>query len=168
MHNDRDRRLLLQRQLGIMWRFAEEFVLDQIEDDVALWQPSANVCTVHRSDGGWVADWPDEDALPLPEATIAWLLWHIEWWWSDTIARVDGRGPIAPEDHRWSGGTTGIAVAKQEWDAVLATADLDASVEWLTPEPQPLWFIASWVNVELTKNLAEINNVKCRHANITA
>ncbi len=32
--------------------------------------------------------------------------------------------------------------------------------------PVPLWFIASRVNVELTKNLTEINQVKMRRANL--
>ncbi|MFK5691394.1 DinB family protein [Ornithinimicrobium sp. LYQ92] len=166
MHNDADRRLLLQRQLSIMWSFAEEFVLGEIDEELALWEPSTNVCTVHRRQDGWVADWPDEDNPPLPEVTIAWLLWHIEWWWSDTISRVTDGTPIAPEDHRWSGGTAGIATAKQQWDTLLAATDLDDPVDWLMPDPQPLWFVASWVNVELTKNLTEINQVKMRRANL--
>ncbi|WP_114905894.1 hypothetical protein [Ornithinimicrobium murale] len=94
--------------------------------------------------------------------TIAWLLWHIEWWWNDTISRVNGLPPIAPQDHHWTGGTSGIVAAKEEWDHLLSTADLDRSVDWLMSEPQPLWFIASWVTVELTKNLAEINQLKIR------
>lgn len=80
---------------------------------------------------------------------------------------VNGRPPIAPQDHRWTGSTTGIATAKQEWDEILAAWDLDAPIDWLMPEPQPLGFIASWVTVELTKNLAEINQMQVRHANST-
>lgn len=148
-----------------MWRFAEEFVLPEIDEELALWEGSSNVCTVRQQADGWVADWPDEDAQPIPEVTIAWLLWHIEWWWTDTLSRVTGQPPLAPDTHRWSGGTAGIHAVKQRWDQVLATADLDAPIEWLMPEPQPLWFVASWVNVELTKNLAEINRVKVSRAN---
>lgn len=129
MQDDTGRRALLQRQLNIMWRFAEEFVLGEIDEGLTLWEPSANVCTVHAREDGWVADWPDEDNLPLPEATIAWLLWHIEWWWGDTISRVNGGPSIAPEDHHWTGGTTGIAAAKEQWDELLATADLDTEVD---------------------------------------
>jgi hypothetical protein len=33
------------------------------------------------------------------------------------------------------------------------------------PRPQPGWFIAGWVNVELTKNLAEINQLTTLHRN---
>ncbi len=97
------RRALLQRQLDIMWRFATDFVIDQVDEELALWEPSTNVCTVHRGPDGWSADWPDEDNGPLPDATIAWLLWHIEWWWADTVERVAGRPGVSPSDHEWSG-----------------------------------------------------------------
>lgn len=33
------------------------------------------------------------------------------------------------------------------------------------PTPQPLWYAAAWVNVELTKNLSEINQLRIQHAN---
>lgn len=154
------RRVLLQRQLDVMWQFATDFVIDQVDLGLALWEISTHVCTVHETEVGWVADWPDEEGSPLPDATIAWLLWHIEWWWSDTVAMVSGRPRIAPSDHRWSGSTDGIGAAKRAWDRVLVESDLDALVRWHMPEPQPIWFIAGWVNVELTKNLAEINQLK--------
>ena len=159
------RRVLLQRQLDIMWRFADSYVIDRVDLDAALWEPSNNVCTVHRGPDGWSADWPDEDNGPLPDATIAWLLWHIEWWWNDTIARVSGEPGIAPSTYRWSGTTVGIVHAKEAWDRVLEEADLDALVAWHLPEPQPAWFIAAWVNTELTKNLAEINQLKVLYEN---
>ncbi len=74
--------------------------------------------------------------------------------------RVAGRPGLSPSDHEWSGGTAGLVAAKLAWDDLLSSADLDALVDWHMPEPQPLWFIAGWVNVELTKNLAEINQLK--------
>lgn len=48
MDDSGNRRLLLQRQLDIMWRFAEEFILGQIDEDLALWESSTNVCTVRQ------------------------------------------------------------------------------------------------------------------------
>jgi hypothetical protein len=159
------RRVLLQRQLNIMWRFATDYVVDRVDRELALWEPSTHVCTVHETAEGWTADWPDEDKTPVPDATIAWLLWHIEWWWGDTVALVSGEQGVEPPGHRWSGGTDGIVAAKKTWDAVLAQADLDALIAWHLPEPQPLWFIAAWVNTELTKNLAEINQLRALRSN---
>lgn len=164
-HDTGDRRALLTRQLDIAWRFAEAFVIDQVDEDLALWEPSGNACTVRRTEQGWVADWPDEENPPIPDVTIAWVLWHIEWWWTDAAALVEGRPKTPPEEHRWSGGTDGILATKAAWDRVLETTDLDQSVSGLMPEPQPLWFVAGWVNFELTKNLAEINHLKLLHAN---
>ena len=143
-----------------MWRFATDFIIDQIDLELALWEPSTHVCTVHQAGDGWSADWPDEDKGPLPDATIAWLLWHIEWWWTDTIAMVNGQPGVSPSAYRWSGGAGGLVAAKQAWDQIVSDADLDALVAWHMAEPQSVWFIASWVNVELTKNLAEINQLK--------
>lgn len=91
-----DRRELLRRQLDVAWGFAEGYVIGQIDEDLALWEPSAHACTVRQ---------------------------------------------------------------------VLPSADLDRPLEWHLPDPQPFWFVAAWVNFELTKNLSEINHLKLLHAN---
>ena len=73
---------------------------------------------------------------------------------------VNGQPGVSPSAYRWSGGAGGLVAAKQAWDQIVSDADLDALVAWHMAEPQSVWFIASWVNVELTKNLAEINQLK--------
>ncbi len=160
-----DRRTLLIRQLEIAWRFAEAFVLDDVDEALALWAPSGNVCTVHPTTSGWVADWPDEEQPPIPDVMIGWILWHIEWWWTNAAAGTLGRPATPPQEHRWSGGTQGLTAAKAAWDQILGEADLDQPVGGVMPEPQPLWFVAAWVNFELTKNLAEINHLRLLHGN---
>jgi len=159
-----DPRALLQRQLGLEWRFARDFIFGRIDDELALWSPVADPCTARRTDDGWVADWPDEDGESPTIATIAWILWHIEWWWTDTLSRVGGGDPLPPEQHLWSGGTDQIEALKRQWDDVLATDDLDRRISWVLPEPQPLWVIAAWLNFELAKNLSEINQLKMLRA----
>lgn len=162
-----DRRALLTQQLDIAWQFAEGYVIDRITDAVMFWEPSDNVCTVRRTTEGWMADWPDEEHPPLPDTTVAWLLWHIEWWWANAANVAHGRPRTEPGGHAWSGDTGGIAAAKSMWDDILLTADLDRPVTGFMDEPVPLWFVAGWVNFELTKNLAEINHLKLLHANAT-
>lgn len=163
-----DPRDLLIRQLDLAWGFATAFIIDAVDEELTLWKPSDHVVTVHRDDGEWAADWPDEEPPPLPDATIGWLLWHIEWWWNNAIDAVEGRPTRPPGDTRWSGSTDGIAAAYQRWRDALTTHNVDAQVSGLMPEPRPLWFIASWVTFELTKNLAEINQLKMQHANRAA
>lgn len=118
-------RELLQRQLEIGWGFAQAFVVGQVDEELALWERSPHICTVRRRGGRWVADWPDEENPPLPDVSIAWLLWHIEWWWEQTIRSVEGAEPRAPQEHEWSGSTSGIVTAKRVWDGILAGADLE-------------------------------------------
>jgi hypothetical protein len=156
---------VLLRQLELVWSFATQFVLDGVHEDLALWEPSGNVVTVHNTDDEWVADWPDEEHPPLPDATIGWLLWHIEFWWTNAADATEGQPTRAPDQVRWSGSTAGVLAAHDRWVGLLNTHDLDALVTGLMPDPRPFAFLAAWVNFELTKNLAEINQLKIQHAN---
>lgn len=158
---DFDVRTALQPQLAIEWRFAGDFIIGQIDEEAALWSPgAARSYTVHRTSEGWLADWPDEQNDPPMTATMGWILWHIEWWWTDTIGLVNGDERIAPQEYRWSGGTDEIVRLKERWDHVLATEDFDRLVQWAMPEHQPLGLIAAWLNFKLAKNLSEINQLK--------
>ncbi|MEU5841573.1 hypothetical protein [Rhodococcus sp. NPDC047139] len=69
----------LLKQLDLIWLFADQHVLPRIDEAAAYWEPSPNCVSVRRLDGKLVADRPDEAAETLPETTVAWLLWHIEW-----------------------------------------------------------------------------------------
>lgn len=159
------RRKLLQQQLGIVWSLAEDVVLPGIDHDRCLWEPSGHVVTVRNGSDGWIADWPDEEHPPLPEVTIGWLLWHVEWWWSNAARAVRGEELLLPAEHRWSGSTKGVLDCKKRWDHVLGTGDLERQVTGLMPKPQSLAFVAAWVNFELTKNLSEINQLLIRYGN---
>ena len=156
---------LLLSQFDLARGFGSRFVLDRVDDDLALWEPSDHVATVHRTASGWVADWPDEEHPPLPEATVGWLLWHIEFWWGNAADAVEGRRVRTPGEVSWSGSTDGIRAAGDRWRAILERAALDAPVTGLMPEPRSFSFVASWVTVELTKNLAEINQLRIRRDN---
>ena len=156
---------VLTEQLSLIWTFADEHVLSQVDLEVATWEPTANSVGVHRRQGCWVADWPDESTSPLPEPTVGWLLWHIEWWWGNAIRACQGGTLIGPEAHLWSGSVEGVRSAKAAWDEVLRATPADAVVTGLMPEDSPLWFVAGWVNFELTKNVAEIGQLLLRHAN---
>lgn len=157
---------VLLRQLELVWGFATQFVLDKVDEDLAQWEPSANVVAVHNTADGWVADWPEEEHPPLPDATIGWLLWHIEMWWTNAADAAEGLPTRAPDQVRWSGSTTGMTAAHDRWLRILSSHDLDAPVTGLMPNPRPLSFVAAWVNFELTKNLAEINQLRIQHSNL--
>lgn len=92
---------VLLRQLELVWGFATQFVVDEVDEELALWEPSGNVVAVRSTADGWVADWPDEEHPPLPDPTIGWLLWHIEWWWTRAADAADGRPTRTSDQVRW-------------------------------------------------------------------
>ena len=97
--------------------------------------------------------------------TIGWLLWHVEWWWTNAVRAVEGEKLAQPGEHRWSGSTAGVLECKNRWDGVLRASDLDRWVTRLMPTPQSLAFVAAWVNFELVKNLSEINQLLVHYGN---
>ncbi|UYP18750.1 DinB family protein [Rhodococcus sp. Z13] len=157
---------VLLTQLDLVWLFADQHVLPRIDDDALHWAPSSNCVDVRSVEGRLVADLPDEDTAPLPETTIAWLLWHIEWWWSNTIAVCRGGAPTGPDAYEWSGSTKHIGELRTEWSALLSSTDVETTISGLMPHDTPLWEVAGWVNFELTKNISEIGQLLTRRANI--
>lgn len=62
--------------------------------------------TVRRSpDGTWQPDWAETEPDPVPVPTIAWLTWHIGWWWSTATAHARGAEPRSRTEITWPGGT---------------------------------------------------------------
>ena len=165
-------RSLLLDQLEIPWTMATQYVLPRLTPALLFWEPSPNVLTVRRSAEGWHAGLPESEDPPVPDTTIAWLLWHIEWWWGDALAGAVGRTARQPADVAWSG-SLDASVAElhrlhDAWVELLTHHDLAATCAGPWPTPQPLSTIAAWVNVELMKNVAELGRVLRSHDNAAA
>lgn len=144
-----------------------DVVVDGLGEDEALRAPAPGAWSVRRADdGSWRADWADVEPDPAPAPSIAWLLWHICWWWSDVTARAFGPGPVAPGDVAWPGSAAAmidrVHECRQRWTAAveaMSAGDLE-SVEiadrcWPL-RGHPFSHVVAWVTVELTKNSAEI------------
>lgn len=155
----------LLKQLDLVWLFADQHVLPRIDDAALYWEPSSNCVSVRRIDGRFVADQPDENTDVLPETTVAWLLWHIEWWWSDTISVCRGEAAVGPDAYEWSGSVDRIRALRTEWVEILEKTDVEKTIVGLMPEETPLRDVAGWVNFELTKNVSEISQLLTRKAN---
>lgn len=162
--DDVPRRLLLD-QLAIVWGFAERHVWPRVDLSLCTWEPSRNTVTVHPRGDGWAADWPDEETPPPPEATVGWLLWHVDWWWSNTVRACRGEEQVSAADHLWDGTVQSLLATKVVWEETLTTMPVEGTVEGLMREPKPLWFVAGWVNFELTKNVSEIHQLINRREN---
>src|SRR5213596_809041 len=72
--------------------------LDGLTTDECLWLPAHKGLHVHRvPDGSWRADWPDHEGYDVGPPSIAWLTWHLGFWWSMAIDH--SRTPSAVPGH---------------------------------------------------------------------
>jgi hypothetical protein len=160
-----DREALLW-QLGLTFELFELFVAG-LDDEEALREPAAGAWSVHQDSAGrWTADWAQPEPDPAPPTSVAWLLWHIGWWWADTTGRAFGAGPVDRSDAPWPGAVA-VAVAHirrchDQWRKGLmglSAEDLGSTAygDRCWPDAgRPFSHVAAWVNSELMKNTAEI------------
>lgn len=107
----------LLRQLDTAWKLASHH-LDGLSTEECLWRPARAGLHVQPDAGGrWRADWPAHEGYDLGPPSIAWITWHIGFWWSmaldhsfgaGTLARetVCGRAAPTPSGGRWGHCTT--------------------------------------------------------------
>ncbi|SCL17359.1 DinB superfamily protein [Micromonospora inyonensis] len=89
---------LTRGQFDLTWSLFE-YHLERLEPEDFRWEP-APLCWTMRGGpaGGWVPDWADTEPDPVPVPTIAWLTWHLGWWWSVTMDHLQGRPPRERSD----------------------------------------------------------------------
>ncbi len=166
-------RELLRWQFDLTWALAEVH-LDALTEEDFLWRPASLVWTVHRGeDEQWRPDWADTEPDPVPVPTIAWLSWHIDWWWSTALDHLTGRAPTPREQFFWAGSgaaaLTGLRGLRTAWAAALDEV-ADAGFEAPSAYPWPVEagltvaHLAGWVNAELMKNTAEIGQLRMLRA----
>lgn len=160
----------LRYQLDISWALLS-LHLDALTDEMCLWEPAPGAWTVRNRDGRWVADLVMPEPDPPPTTTIAWITWHIGWWWTGAHAHTFGprRGEkLDMIEHAktvtWPGNAKEAAAwllgLREQWTAALdrlTEADLEQPIVWFE---QPLGHVIGWANVELMKNAAEIGQLR--------
>jgi hypothetical protein len=168
-HDSRD---CLLRQLTTAWTLAE-LHLTGLTTDECLWRPARIGPHVHQaSDGRWRADWPQDEGYDLGPPSIAWLTWHIGFWWSMALDHSFGTATLARERIDWPGSADGV----REWldglhrswrEAVARVSDADIRSPQRTRWPmqdRPFGDVIAWVNIELMKNAAEIGYARFLYA----
>jgi hypothetical protein len=84
-------------QLHVAWSLTQ-LVLDGLTDDECHRLPAPGAWTVRRGDDGtWHAGWVEPEPDPPPAATIGWLTWHLDMWWSMVHDHSFGTGTLRPE-----------------------------------------------------------------------
>lgn len=162
----------LIRQFDTAWKLTR-LHLDGLATEECLWQPAARGLHVQKSpEGSWVADWPDHEGYDLGPPSIAWLTWHVGFWWSMVHDHSFGGGTLVREQVNWPGS----AAATREWigrlhaqwrDELerLTDSDLRSTLRTRWPfRDRPFGDVAAWVTLELMKNAAEIGYARFLYA----
>ncbi|MEO7521321.1 MAG: DinB family protein [Gemmatimonas sp.] len=162
----------LRRQLTTAWSLTS-FHLAGLTTDECLWRPARTGPHVHELPGGrWRADWPDHERYDLGPPSIAWLTWHIGFWWSMVLDHSFGQGTLVREQVEWPGNADSMRAWLErlhgEWCGVLeaeTSESLRSADRTRWPfEGRPFGDTVAWVNIELTKNAAEIGYARFLYA----
>lgn len=158
-------RSLLLSQFQTAWALTAHH-LEDLTTEECLWRPAPR--GLHLGSDG-VGEWPAHEGYDLGPPSIAWITWHICFWWRKTLEHLRGETSLAFSSVAWPGSAESVRVElmrlRDEWRSVLAREDLDA----LQPAGWPLANasaaeIAAWLNLELMKNAAEIGLVRFLYA----
>lgn len=162
----------LIRQFETAWKLASHH-LAGLTTDECLWRPADKGLHVHQTaSGAWCADWPEREDYDIGPPSIAWLTWHVGFWWSMVLDHSFGPAALAREHIVWPGTADGVrdwhGALKLEWQEVLArVTDDDLQSPRLTRWPfqdRPFADVVAWANLELTKNAAEIGYARFLYA----
>ena len=168
------RRYLL-RQFETAWKLAA-YHLDGLTTEECLWRPAAKGLHVHPgTDGTWRADWPEREGYDIGPASIAWLTWHLIFWWSMALDHSGSPATLARENVTWPGNAADVRKSieslQARWLAMLEyldDEDLQSVQRTRWPfRDRPFGDVVAWANIELTKSAAEIGYVRFLHTQRT-
>jgi hypothetical protein len=164
-------RSVLDRQLSIAWQLLQFHVAD-LGDAECLWRPAPRGLHVVNRSGVWQAEWPETEAYAAGPPSIAWLTWHIGFWWSSTLNHSFGDATLGRADVTWPGTADAtrewLAKLHGEWVAALASLpDHEFGSTDRTRWPfadRPFADVVAWLNLELMKNASEIGYCRFLYA----
>ncbi|AKT43500.1 DinB family protein [Chondromyces crocatus] len=166
-----DVRDCLLRQLDIAWALTS-YHLETLTTEECLWRPAhAGLHVTQLPEGTWRADWPDREGYDLGPSSIAWLTWHLGFWWSMVLDHSFGEGKLAREDILWPGNADDLRAwigrLQSRWrEAIEPLTDDDLRSPDRTRWPfqeRPFADVIAWASVELTKSAAEIGYARFLH-----
>ena len=162
----------LLRQYDIAWALTG-YHLESLTTEECLWRPAPRGLHVWRTpEGGWRADWPESEGYELGPSSLAWLTWHLGFWWSMVLDHSFGDGTLSRESVSWPGTAEGVRVWIGQLQAQWRTRLEPLTDEALRSSQRTRWPFAdrpfgdviAWATVELTKSASEIGYARFLHA----
>jgi len=166
---------VLIRQHALAWRLAWHH-LDDLSDEELRWRPANHGLHVTPAGQGyWRGEWPAHEGYDLGPPSMAWIAWHIGYWWSRVVDASFGDGSADPEaivcPDRAEAIRQWLGALHKRWLANLGQVDddeLESACRSRWPfQDRPFADIVAWANVELTKNAAELGYARFLYARRT-
>jgi hypothetical protein len=163
---------VLLKQYEIAWSLTS-YHLTNLSSEECLWRPSRKGLHVFISrDGHWRGEWPDHEGYDLGPPSIAWLLWHMGFWWSMTINHSFENATLEKDAVTCPGNgdevVSWLRAFDTRWRSLLSDIkdeDLRSSTRTKWPlQDRPFGDVVAWVNIELTKNASELGYARFLYA----
>ncbi|RKG90362.1 DinB family protein [Corallococcus terminator] len=162
----------LLRQFETAWALTR-YHLDGLTTEECLWRPAHKGLHVQPlPDGTWRADWPEHEGYDLGPSSLAWLTWHLGFWWSMVLDHSFGEGTLTRESVPWPGDADAvrewIGRLQGQWQTLLerlTDEDLRSPLRTRWPfQDRPFGDVIAWATVELTKSAAELGYARFLYA----
>ncbi len=162
----------LIHQFGISWQLFQ-YHLKDLTTQECLWRPKpTGIYPTLLANGRWKADFPATEDYHAGPPNIAWLLWHIEYWWSMTLDHNFGDQRLDKDNYSWypdiGKNRESIERLKNNWLDIIANLSdeelLSATISRWPLADSPFMEIVAWLNLELMKNAAEIGYIRFLYA----
>ncbi len=163
----------LLNQFEISWQLLS-YHLNGLSIEECLWKPTEKGVFLKKADDNtYKGSFPETEGYEIGAPNIAWLTWHIDYWWSMTLNHSFGDGTLNSEMVVWKPSVDDIKnrfeELKSEWvSRVSNLSDSDLHADRLSKFPVagcPFTDIIAWLNVELMKNTSEIGYARFLYAN---
>ncbi|ANY06059.1 DinB family protein [Pseudonocardia sp. HH130630-07] len=163
----------VREQFDLTWSLAE-YHLDRLTDDDLTWVPAPLHWTVHEGPDGLLrpdlsTDLAEPDPVPAP--TVAWIAWHLLWWWGTALDELTGVPRRERDDVVCPRTADGVGAALRAlaaaWSDALdgaAGPRRDEPVGFPWPEGRTVAALVAWAHAELMKNVAELGQLRLLRA----
>lgn len=159
-------------QFGISKQLLD-YHLSTLNQEEYLWRSPNCGLYIQEIDGKWYANFPENETYDIGTPSIAWILWHITFWWEMVLNHSFGDGTLTKEQINVYKDVEAVKLniysLVERWEKILnrlTEEELYSKRYSKFPFNNEVEFhkVASWLNLELMKNASEIGYVRFEYA----